>query len=435
MELTVKRMSRWLGTALVGAGMAAMVGSTASATTLLGKDFKISTDVGVETSPDVALATKNTTEGFFSVWNEQTPSTVGNVVYGQLTSQNGKLIGSEVAIAPLANGVGDTRPRLGYSPKANTFMVVWEDDRNAATTGEEVFGQLITSSGALSGANFPIGTAIADQQRPGVAYNSINDEYLVVWADDRNQSTTGFDIYGQIVKSNGTLVGSNFAITTAKNVQDMSRVAFDPIKGQYLVVWSDDRNESTTGFDIYAQKVGLSGTLAGAPIVVSNAPYDQFRPDITWDGNDDEFMVVWVDCRNVGYPACQSGDKTNGDIYGQVIASGGTLTGSNFPIATSTDSEYRPAVSFSATSDLFQVIYSDQSNTINTGASEIWGVEVMPDGALVGSNMPVTPTGSTSIQERASIAWNPNNNDWLVDFVNQASGSAPQFVWGQFLTP
>ena len=134
----VSRISRWLGTALVGAGMAAMVDSTASATTLLGKDFKISTDLGVETSPDVALATKNSTEGFFSVWNEQTPATVGNVVYGQLTSQSGKLVGSEVAIAPLANGVGDTRPRIRYSPKANSFMVVWEDDRNSATTGEDI---------------------------------------------------------------------------------------------------------------------------------------------------------------------------------------------------------------------------------------------------------------------------------------------------------
>ena len=146
-------------------------------------------------------------------------------------------------------------------------------------------------------------------------------------------------------------------------------------------------------------------------------------------------MVVWVDCRNVGAPACQSGDKTNGDIYGQVIASGGALVGSNFPIATSADSEYRPAVSFSATSDLFQVIYSDQPNTINTGASQIWGVEVMPNGSLLGPNMAVTPTTPTGIQERASLAWNRNNNEWLLDFVNQIASSQPQFVFGQFLAP
>jgi len=235
--------------------------------------------------------------------------------------------------------------------------------------------------------------------------------------------------------SSGALVGSNFVISSVKNIQSMSRVAFDPIKGQYLVVWSDGRNSSTSGYDIYGQKVGPSGTLVGAPIVVANAPYDQFRPDITWDSNDNEFMVVFVDCRNIGTPGCVSGEKTNGDIYGQVVLSGGALSGSNFPVATSTDSEYRPAVTFSATSGLFQVIYSDEPNTINTGASQIWGVEVMPNGSLVGPNMPETPTTSTGIQERASITWNPNNNEFVVDFVNQAAASAKQSIWGQFLAP
>ena len=433
MELTVKRMSRWLGTALVGAGMAAMVGSTANATTLLWDEFQISFDPGIQTSPAIALATKTSNGPFLSVWDESSSLTNGEVVYGQMVSQGGVPTGSEIAIAPLANGVDDTRPRLAYSPKRNSFMVVWEDNRNAATSGTDIYAQQISSNGALLGANIPISTATGNQQRPGIAYNSITDQYLMVWADNRTPAD-GTDIYGQIVSSNGTLMGSNFAISTAKNIQDMSRVAFDPIKGQYLVVWSDDRTKAD-GYDIYGQKIAPTGKLLGANFIISNAPYDQFRPDITWDSNDNEFMAVWVDCRNIGTPGCVSGDKTNGDIYGQIIASGGALVGSNFPIATSTDSEYRPSVSFSSASDLFQVIYSDQSNTINTGASQIWGVEVTPNGSLVGPNMPMTPTPSGSIQERASIAWNPNSNDFLLDFVNQAALANPQNVWGQFLLP
>ncbi len=434
MELTAKRMSRWLGTALVGVGVVAMVGSTASATTLLGKDFKISKDVGVETSPDVSMASKNSNGGFLAAWDEKTSSTVGEEVFGQILNAKGQSIGSEIAIGPLANGVDDTRPRIAYSPTRNAFLVVWEDNRNATTTGEDIYGQLISSSGSLIGGNIAISTATGNQQRPGVAYNSTLDQFLVVWGDDRTPAD-GSDIYGQIVLSSGVLSGANFAISTAKNIQDRARAAYDPVAEQYLVVWSDDRNATTTGYDIYGQKVGPTGTLTGAPIVVSNAPFDQFRPDITWDNNDSEFMVVFVDCRNVGLPDCVSGDKTDGDIYGQVVASGGTLTGSNFPIATSTDFEYRPAVSFSATSDLFQVLYSDQPSNSNTGASQVWGVEVMPNGSLVGPNMPETPTTPTGIQERAGIAWNPYNNEWLIDFVNQTASSAPNFVWGQFHTP
>jgi hypothetical protein len=435
MVATVRRLWWCLATTVVGVGIAVMVVSTANALTFDGKKFQLSFDEGTETSPAVHLATKETTEDFLSVWDEQTPSTVGNEVFGQIFTQSGALVGSEIPVAPLANGAEDTRPRIGYSPKQDTFMVVWEDDRNAATTGEETFAQILTSNGSLAGVNLPIGAAIANQQRPAIAYDSISDRYLVVWADWRNQKTTGVDIYGQIVDSDGTLVGANFPISTARNTQDRARVSFDQIKGQFLVVWSDDRNAKTTGWDIYGQKVGPSGALVGPPIVVSNAEWDQFRPDITWDSNDNEFMAVWVDCRNVGAPACVSGEKTDGDIYGQVILTGGVLSGANFPIATSTASEYRPAVTFSTTSDLFLATYSDQPNNSNTGESQIWGVEVMPNGTLVGTNGLVTITSPTAIEERAGTAYNPNNNTWIVDYVNQVASGAPQFTWGQFLNP
>jgi hypothetical protein len=433
MKLMFKRMSRWLSTALVGAGMTAMVGSTALATTLLGNDFQLSFDPGVETSPDVRLSTMTTNGIFLSAWNETSSTLVGNNVFGQIESQSGNLIGPEISISNASGGTEDARPRIAYSPVRNAFMVVWCDGRNSATTGNDIYGQLISATGTLIGSVIPIGVASNNQERPGIAYNSTNDQFLVVWNDLRN-SSTGSDIYGQLLNSSGTLIGPNFVISSAKNVQDMSRVAYDPIKQQFLMVWSDGRT-TADGYDIYGQKLGPSGTLIGAPIVVSNAPYDQFRPDVTWDSNDNEFMVVFVDCRNVGAPACVSGEKTNGDIYGQVVLSGGALSGGNFPVAISTDSEYRPAISFSPTSGLFQVIYSDEPNTINTGASQIWGVEVMPNGTLVGPNMAMTPTTSTGIQERASITWNQNNNQFLVDFVNQSSSGTSENVWGQFLNP
>jgi len=186
MELTVKRMSRWLGTALVGAGMAAMVGATASATTLLGNDFQISFDHGIQTSPDVSLSTKNTNGVFLSAWNESSASLVGNNVFGQIHSQGGNLIGPEISISNAPGGSEDTRPRIAYSPVRNVFLVVWCDGRNSATTGNDIYGQLVSANGSLVGGAIAIAVAPNNQERPGIAYNSLTDQFLVVWADSRN---------------------------------------------------------------------------------------------------------------------------------------------------------------------------------------------------------------------------------------------------------
>jgi hypothetical protein len=119
----------------------------------------------------------------------------------------------------------------------------------------------------------------------------------------------------------------------------------------------------------------------GAPIVVSNALYDQFAPDIAWDPTEDVYLVTFVDCRNKGAAVCFPSTITNGDIYGQIVASGGKLTGINFPVATSADLKVQPAVGFSSTSDIFQVIYSDRIQ--RSSSSSIYGQEVSPSGTLV----------------------------------------------------
>jgi hypothetical protein len=230
-------------------GLITMLGATASATTLSGNDFKISYGPSMQISPAVTLETKQSNGIFLSAWDETNVSTVmtqGQQVFGQIFDQNGNLIGPQIAISAVPNGNYNTQPRIGYSPIRDAFMVVWTDSRNYATTGEDIYGQLINSSGNLVGSPIAISTASTNQQGPAIAYNSLADQYLIVWADSRNASS-GSDIYGQLMTSNGVLVGSNFAITTASGNQDRPRVAFDPTNAQYLVVWSDALNATTSG--------------------------------------------------------------------------------------------------------------------------------------------------------------------------------------------
>src|SRR5689334_22097406 len=97
------------------------------------------------------------------------------------------------------------------------------------------------------GSTFPIGVVRLRQTHSAVVYSTISNTYLDVWQDDRNFGTPeAEDIFGQIVNADGTLSGANIAIATAPNDQLTPEMAWDSANNQYLVVWADNRNTTTT---------------------------------------------------------------------------------------------------------------------------------------------------------------------------------------------
>ncbi|MCP4686244.1 MAG: BACON domain-containing protein, partial [bacterium] len=127
---------------------------------------------------------------------------------------------------------------------------------------------------------------------------------MLVWADYRNRN---WDIYGQMIASDGALVGSNFKVNSDAGTaqQHAPRVAVSP-EGWFAVTWYDNRRGND---DIYVQRYdSLANALGGN--LKANADVGDVRqafPDIATDGAG-HFTVVWVDWRQGTYP-------DNPDIY------------------------------------------------------------------------------------------------------------------------
>ena len=86
-----------------------------------------------------------------------------------------------------------------YSPgvafNGTHFLVVWSDERNLGVTGVDIYGTRVGTAGAvLDSPNLAISQAPGDAVFPAVA--SAGGDFLVVWEDGRNSATTGDDIYG-----------------------------------------------------------------------------------------------------------------------------------------------------------------------------------------------------------------------------------------------
>lgn len=101
-------------------------------------------------------------------------------------------------------------PAVAYNSVNNEYLVVWEGDDNTAPLADEeneIFGQRINAaSGAEIGGDIRLsevglaGNANYDTATPAVAYNSAQNEYLVVWYGDDNTpplADNEYEVFGR----------------------------------------------------------------------------------------------------------------------------------------------------------------------------------------------------------------------------------------------
>ncbi len=182
-------------------------------------------------------------------------------------------------------------PYIQYCPAVSfdgtNYLVVWEDYRDDFTNKCDIYGARVDATGTiLDPGTIAICTAEGKQFVPRVACDGTN--YLVVWRDERNWP----DVYGQFISTTGALVGNEVAICTTESDQYDINIGYGA--GKYLVVWHD--RVAWPDFQIYGQLVDTSGQLAGPEVHITNAPEYKITPSVAFDGTN--FMVVWRDKRS-----------------------------------------------------------------------------------------------------------------------------------------
>ncbi|MBM3135716.1 MAG: hypothetical protein FJZ89_10650 [Chloroflexi bacterium] len=88
-------------------------------------------------------------------------------------------------------------PAVVYSPQKNEYLIVWQDKRGGEAN-EDIYGQRVAANDTLQGSECPIAVTAGNQTAPAVGYNSLADEHLIVWQDNR-AGVNNDDIYGQRV--------------------------------------------------------------------------------------------------------------------------------------------------------------------------------------------------------------------------------------------
>lgn len=195
---------------------------------------------------------------------------------------------------------------------AGGAIFAWQDKRNGADF--DIYAQRIDKNEntlwAKNGA--VICNATTDQEYPEPVYGGDGDA-IITWQDKRGPNEE--NIYAQrIDKMGNTLWTKNgTVICNATNHQIFPQIRTNGAGGA-IIMWSDDRDGTVTGYDIYAQNIASDGSplWKANGTLVCNALTSQQDPDICYD-NAGGAIITWYDNR-----------AGTDDIYAQKIASDGS---------------------------------------------------------------------------------------------------------------
>lgn len=180
----------------------------------------------------------------------------------------------------------------------------------------------------------PDGDSTVDAFHPDVAYNPTGDEYLVVWRAPPDASDFDSEVHGQrIDASTGRAVGTpDFRISDMGDAPSDGlearepRVAYDPDRHQYLVVWQG--SEASLVEDVYGQFLdAATGAEVGdndfqiSQVGDDDLETDVEHPGVAYDGAEERFLVVWegdhpvTGSREVFFQLLEAnGDEVGGDV-------------------------------------------------------------------------------------------------------------------------
>jgi hypothetical protein len=370
----------------------------------IGADFQISF-VGPADDPaydaeDPDVAYNSQTNEYLVVWSADHYADGDFEIWGRrVNAATGDLIGSMARISVMGPGVDPdydaSNPAVVHNSTDNQYLVVWEGDHDTAPLVNnelEIWARRLSATAEAIDAEIRrmsdmggSGDASYDARDPDVAYNSTNNQYLIVWEGD--DTATGlandeFEIWGQRLNASLGGVGSNdFRISDMGGSGDADldaldpAVAYNPIDNQYLVVWEGD-DYTADEFDVYGQRLTATGGGVGPnDFVVSNpgsgpnADYDAVNPAVAYDQYNNEYLVVWQDDElGVG----------EFEIFGQRInaATGAAIDwdlrlSDMGPDGNASYIAQTPAVAYSSMSNnQYLVVWSGDNST--DGEFEIW---------------------------------------------------------------
>ncbi|MBW1823511.1 MAG: hypothetical protein JRI87_02955, partial [Deltaproteobacteria bacterium] len=226
---------------------------------------------------------------------------------------------------------------------------------------QEIYKVRIDSVGDILSGPEILHPTLASASHPEIAFNSVTQQYMVVY-NDRYIFSNYYDIIGFILDENANVVKGPFVIGIVGNTtQFLYGIEHNPTDDTYLTSWVDFRHAPGVWYlgprDVYGALLdGEGNTLADITMMEDCGEEDegtlQDGPSMVYNPDRNEFLVAWTDDR----PSLEGG---RGIVARIINAADGTLKGEEFVVADTRGHQTTPRIVYVQKEKRYFMVWQD----------------------------------------------------------------------------
>lgn len=286
---------------------------------------------------------------------------------------------------------------------------------------------VIVMSGAIQvkGASQPyaqeivVSASTSNEQIEAIAYNSVRGEMLLVWSVDAGEGN--YDVWGRRASFCGAFrwLGEAFPIANTANSERVAAAAFNSSDNDYLVVYEYQFSQHDS--DIWGQRVAgytgggdQGGELKGAAFMIGATVGNETTPDLIYLPSVQHFLVVYA----------LDGDIWGRRVARQHLGdNGGELIGDEFAIAFDFQrAEKEPRVQASTQQSYFLVTYTYafSEDDWDVRGQRVRGLHKQGD-ELIDTSFDIAFTTDSEI--RSTIGYSQNAQGFIIAWEASSAGN------------
>jgi len=308
-------------------------------------------------------------------------------------------------------------PAVAYSPAQDQYLIVYTHD--VTTTNSDVWATAVSWNGGWISNPFPIRQEAEHQQNPAVAYNSQDDEFLVVYENGWTGSNFNDIAARRVRASDRALLSWRNIASGAPDLRTRPDVAYNGARNEYLIAYTYQPGSYLNPGDVYGKVTSADmGTLSSEISIRTGAGC---QGEVSAAAGPDEYLVVWQD------RVCGTNEA---NIYARRVNGAGEPQGpaAGFPLTIAPAYQTLPSVAYGAGCG-YLVAWRHVPGTPQVW--DVYGRYVRPghdaaaDAEFTISNIPSWDTGE-------DVACAPSG-DCLVVMDNYAGGASDLEIQGRMV--
>lgn len=245
-------------------------------------------------------------------------------------------------------------PAIAYDSLHDEYLVVWENIQIGGA--HDVYARRVSGNGQIL-TWFAVSAGPHNRMNPSVAYDPTHDRFLVTWGYDYTGDGSDIDVYGRYISWNGGEILPEFFIADSTASEGKPEVAYGLANDEFLVVWK----ESSAGSPSSIKGAYLLNNGTFLRVTISSGVEDRDFPDVAYNLARNEYMVTWDVVKSV----------TGVDIYALRLDDEGNVLTNEFAVANTNLIEQHPTVSACRQADQYLVVWEQQFGTASD--YDLWG--------------------------------------------------------------